>query len=255
MQAFNRLLTFIWFTLLEYGRSGRILVEFFAGTVFFYIFFVKHWTGRVDGEAFFTLTGIFLLALAIYTVSSMIHLGDRPHGYVILSRKIGRAGYLCGYYIAAYIIIVLLYLLISLAGWSFHYVKALDTIGWLIGSVPLLLNIGLFMALLLMLSPMVFSTGWRLFILGLIALAFSGNFLSGPAMQKLPETARILLASLQMILSLPLVPAFSGFALSVHHKFGSQAVVVIVAQLSLLVALLSMSLYAFSQRELVFDHD
>lgn len=255
MGSLKRLFYFSLFTLLEYVRSGRILVELLAAGLFFFIFFIKRWSGTVTDDQFFTLMGIFTLAITIYTMSSMIHLGDRPQGYVLLSRKLSRTSYLFGLYLGAFVVVAGVYLLISLAGDLTDSVRDLGVLDWLFGTLPLFLNMGLFMALLLMLSPLVFSTGWRLLFLGTIALAFSDSFLSRPSLEGLPTTIKLLLSSLQTIVSWPLVPALSGFALSVHREVGLHALVVIIAQVSLLIALLGLTLYVFSHRELVFEHE
>jgi hypothetical protein len=48
------------------------------------------------------------------------------------------------------------------------------------------------------------------------------------------------------------VPAFSGFALAVDREISLYAGIVIVAQFSLLVALLGLAFFSFSRRELMF---
>jgi hypothetical protein len=255
MRSLVRLFYLLVFTLLEYIRSGRFLVELIATVGFFYAFFLQQWGGEIDVEHFFTLGGVFTLAITLYTTSSVIGLGDRPQGYVVLSRRVGRTAYLVALYLSAAIIVTVVYLLISAAAMIANVPEQMDLGNWLIGTLPLLLNVGLFMALLLMLSPLVFPTGWRLFVLSLIALAFSGNFISGPVYTSLPSTLRAILSSLQTILIWPLVPVFSGFALAMNRELNAHALVVLVAQVSLLAALLGVSLYVFSQREMVFSSD
>lgn len=243
---------FTLFTLLEYVRSGRVFVDLTATVIFFYVFFLLGENRTVDDQYFFTLTSIFTMALTLYTMSAVMSLGDRPLCYVLLARKLGRSGYLLGLYFCAFFVVATNYLLISLAARVVNPVQDLTFLGWVIGSIPLLLNVGLFVALLLMLSPLVFSTGWRLFLLSLFALAFSGNFLTGPVRNAMPEILQHILSSLQTILSWPLVPAFSGFALSLNREVSVYALVVFIAQLSLLIALLSLSLFSFSRREIIF---
>jgi len=43
LKTFTRTFRFVGFTLVEYARSGRILVELLAGMIFFYIF-LRRWT-------------------------------------------------------------------------------------------------------------------------------------------------------------------------------------------------------------------
>lgn len=255
MLALKRTLRFTIFTLLEYGRSARILVELIAAMAFFYIFLRK--TGQsIDAAYFFTTTGVFVPALVLFTMSSMIGLADRPQGYIVLARRLGRAGYLLGLFLSAVLIAAAVYGLICIATALLNPPLDLTLQGWLLSTPPLLLNVGLMAALVLMLSPLVFPTGWRLFVLGLIALAFSSNFMGGTLREQLREQFSVgytLLMSVQTMLSWPLVPAFSGFALALRPDYSGSAPVIIIAQLSLLVALLGLSLYAFSRRDLVFN--
>ncbi len=255
MLALVRTISFILFTLVEYVRSGRILIELVAVMLFYYAFFMRQLGGDVRAENFFILTGIFMLVLTLYTMSSFISLGDRPQGYVILARQMGRTGFLLGLYSSAALTVFSMYLFLSFITSIIGIPDDLTLAGWLFGSIPLLLNAALFMALLLILSPLVFSTGWRLFTLLLIALAFSGNFISGPVFHALPETVKMVLNGVQTILSWPLVPIFSGFALAIHRNLSIHALVVIVSQGSLLVALLGLALYAFSRRETILSSE
>lgn len=249
-----RTLVFVFFTITEYVRSGRIVVEVLAAVVFSTIF-LRGGEEGVDAEKFFTMTGIFTLALTIYTVSSVLGLGDRPQSYVILARRLGRAGYLLGLYLQALLVLGGTYLLVTLFTVVLSRPPDLSVGEWLLGSLPLLLNVALLAALLLMLSPMVFSTGWRLLLLALIALAFSGNFdfFTNPILEQVPVSMQNVLKGLQTMLSWPLVPAFSGFALTQERVYNASALVIIMAQCSLLIALLSLAVYSFTRRELMFS--
>lgn len=144
------------------------------------------------------------------------------------------------------------YILMSLATIVLHQPVGLTVGNWLLGTLPLFLNVSLLGALMLLLSPMVVSSGWRLLILGLIALAFSSNFIGHPILDTLPTTVTNVLAGAQTILSWPLVPAFSGFALTLSRDYSGSALVIIIAQVSLLVTLLAVAVYAFGQRDLIF---
>jgi hypothetical protein len=246
-----RTIAFTRFTLLEYLRSGRIWVEIAAAGVF-YIIFLR---GEISAEKYFSLSGIFCLLLSLYTTSVIVGLGDRPQGYVVLARRIGRAGYLFGLYLSALLVLTLVYLLVAALAAGLSQPGGLTLAAWAFGSLPLLLNVALLSALLLMLSPMVFSAGWRLLVLTLIALAFSGNwdFLGNGALEALPSVVQSVLSSLQTILGWPLVPAFSGFALALNPDYSSSALTILVSQVSLLVALLGIAIYSFSQRELLLS--
>jgi hypothetical protein len=249
-QAVLRTFAFARFTLLEYLRSGRIWVELLAAGVF-YIVFLR---GDIPAEKYFSLAGIFCLLLSLYTTSVIVGLGDRPQGYVVLARRVGRAGYLLGLYISTMVVLTLAYLLVAALTIGLSQVEGLPLLRWALGSLPLLLNVALLSALLLMLSPLVFSAGWRLLVLTLIALAFSGNwdFLGNAALETLPPTVQSVLSSLQTILGWPLVPAFSGFALALDPTYNS-ALTILVSQVSLLIALLGISIYSFVQREVLLS--
>ena len=173
---------------------------------------------------------------------------------MLLSRGVGRATFLLGIFLAACTIVAGAYGLLCLTVALLNRPIDLDLLGWLLGTLPLLLNIGLLAALMLMLSPLVFPTSWRLVVLGLIALAFSSNFIGGTLLQALPETLRSLLRALQALLGGPLVPAFYGFQLAVTRDYSTlTAYANLLAQASLLVSLLGLALYAFSRRDLIFS--
>ena len=251
MAGFIRLLRFTWFTLLEYLRSGRILVELIAAVAFFYLFLMRRGDSSIASGQLFALTGLFSLALTLYTMSAFMGLSDRPQGYLLLARRLGRGSYLLGFYLATLAIIFGVYGLESIAVALVNRPSDLGLSGWMLGSLPLLLNVALMAALMLMLSSLVFSPGWRLTVLG--ALAFSSNLINGPLLQSLPDWLRNLLTAIQSLLSWPLVPPFFAYELSVTRDYSANALVIIVAQLSLIVALLGLSVYAFGRRELMFS--
>lgn len=259
MRSITRTLYFSLFTLIEYVRSWRILVEFLATGIFFYGFFVQHWgSAERDGELFFNLTCIFLMLLTFYTTSSVLSLADRPQGYLVLSRRIGKTGYLLGVYLAGMNILSTLYGLIMIAATVVgdkHGAHRFDLNQWFLAAPPLLLNVALLMAFLFLISPFVLASGWRLFLLFLIALALSGNFISGPVREKLSPLMRNLLSSAQTLLSWPLVPILSGFSLTLNSEHGFHAIVILIAQCSLLVSILGFALYLFSKRELLLSED
>ncbi len=248
MLRFLRLMLFIF---LDYYRSARIVIEVIATSIFFMIF-LRSGTRIIDAEYFFTVSSIFIFGLTLYTMSVMLNLSDRPQGYMLLARRLSRASYLLGFYSTGLVILGSVYILMSLATIVLHQPVGLTVGNWLLGTLPLFLNVSLLGALMLLLSPMVVSSGWRLLILGLIALAFSSNFIGHPILDTLPTTVTNVLAGAQTILSWPLVPAFSGFALTLSRDYSGSALVIIIAQVSLLVTLLAVAVYAFGQRDLIF---
>ncbi len=251
MPSILRFLRLILFIFLDYYRSARIVIELIATSIFFLIF-LRSGTRAIDAEYFFTVSSIFIFGLTLYTMSVMLNLSDRPHGYVLLARRLSRASYLLGFYSTGLVILISAYILMSLATILLHQPVGLTVGNWLLGTLPLFLNVSLLGALMLILSPMVVSSGWRLLILGLIALAFSSNFIGHPILDTLPTTVTNVLAGVQTILSWPLVPAFSGFALTLSRDYSGSALVILIAQVSLLVTLLAVAVYAFAQRDLIF---
>lgn len=250
LRPLSRLIVFVWFVLLEYVRSGRIWVEV-GGAIAFYVIFLR---GDIDASKFFSLIGIFSVILTIYTASSVMGLGDRPPGYIILVRRVGRGGYLLGLFCASIVIVTLIYILLSLITILLSNVVGLDLTQWLLGTLPLLLNVGLLTALLQMLSPLVFSAFWRLFVLGMIALAFTESFWGRAQIDALSPTVRNLLRGLETILSYPLAPALSGYALSLSRDYGGFVpLLTLASQTLLLLLLLLLSVYSFSQRELLLS--
>lgn len=245
MSAIRRTLLFSAFTLLEYLRSGRILVELVATVIYFYVFFRRQET-PLGADQFFTNNGIFTLALALYAASTILGLGDRPQGYVVLTRRLGRTGYLLGLYLAVLSVVLGAYGLISL-GCALYNQPAGMTLGqWLLGSLPLALNVAIAAALLCLLSSLVFAPGWRLVVLGLLAAAFSSKLLDRTFAQPLA-------APLHTVLAAPLLPAFAGFELSVTRQYNSLSAALILAQILMTLGLLALALYSFGRRELVFS--
>lgn len=249
----GRLITLVWFTLLEYGRSGRIWIEIGLMLACFVVFLRADRTVGVEPRHFFLTAGLFMLALTFYTISTVVAMGDRPQNYLLLVRRVGRATYLLGLYGSAMLVLGSVYAALSGLTALVSRFDGLSSREWLLGSVPLLLNCGLLAALVMMLSPLVFSSSWRLFVMSLIALAFSSSFLGSARIDAMPDTVRNMLTSLQTLLSWPLVPAFSGFALSLSRDYSGNAVVILVAQAALLVALLSLAVYSFAHRELLLN--
>lgn len=253
LAATRRTLRFTSFILLEYLRSARILVEIVSIPVFYFIFLRRE---EMNAEYFFAVTGVYTPLLTLYTMSVIIGLGDRPQSYMLLVRRLGRAGYLMGLFLATVAVVAATYGVICLMTGIINSPVDLDPRSWILGTLPLMLNVALLAALLLMLSPLVFPTGWRLFVLAMIALAFSGNILGGTFREQLATNFPALLnviGGIQAVLSWPLVPAFSGFALALSRDYSGSAPVVLLSQISLLISLLGLSIYAFIRRDLIFS--
>jgi len=252
MNILTRTLRFTGFTLVEYARSGRILVELLASLIFFYIF-LRRWTSLPLPEYFFETTSLFALALTFYSTSSMLGLGDRPQGYLLLVRRLGRGGYLLGFYLAAQVIVWGVYWLISLVMALYNPIQGLDLRGWLLGSLPLLLNTALLGALLTLLTPIVLPATGRLVVLAVVAIAFSGGLIGGQTLADLPAPVTAAINISRTIFSTPLLPAFTGFALSISRDYSGIAFAIPLAQLFLTLGLLTMAVYVFARREVILS--
>jgi hypothetical protein len=252
MNALARTFWFAVFTLNEYLRSGRIVVEAVATAVAYYLFF-RRWTTPMTPEYFFSTVGLFALGLTVYTGSTILALGDRPYGYVILARRLGRGPYLLGLYLTILAVTWGMYGVICLLVALTNPIRGLGFADWVLGTIPLLLNLALLAAFLTLLTPIVLPAPWRLAVLALVALAFSGSLIGGATLSSLPESVAIALDVVRTVLSTPLLPAFTGFAISVSRDYSGASAVVPVAQLFLVIGLLAFAVYSFAKRELVFS--
>jgi hypothetical protein len=243
-------LDFAAFTLGEYARSGRILIETLVTVACLLLFF------RSDGnppppEYFFSIAGVFTLALTLYSGSALLSLGDRAHGYLPISHGLQRPAYLLGLFLSVVAIVAAAYGGLSLAVAIINPAQGLDVRGWLLGTLPLMLNVTLLAALMTLMTPIVLSAGWRLAALALVALAFSGNLIGGPTLASLPAPLATALDVVRTVFSAPLLPAFTGFALAVSRDYSGLSIVVPLAQLFLTLGVLGLAISVFTRRELV----
>lgn len=245
----TRTLRFALFTLIEYVRSGRILIEVLVVAAAYYLFF----RDAMDSAYFFTYAGLCAVLLMLITATSIMGLGDRLQGYIVLMRRLGRGGYLIGLYLAALLVGIASYSALSLLVALFNHVSDLTFLDWLRRSIPLVLNIALLSALLTLLSPIVLTVGWRLLTLAIVALAFSGNLISGQTLQDMPDLLQLTIQVLRTIAGTPLLPAFAGFTLAVTGDYSGANVAIVFSQAFLTLSLLALALYAFSRRELIFS--
>jgi len=241
MQALRRILTFTQFTFAEYVRSGRIVIELVA-TVLFWTLFLRQYPVGLD--QFFSLIGIFTLLLALYTTAAVLSLGERPQGYVVLTRALGRGGYLLSHYLVVLIIVVVMFCFVS--GLTLLFKLPFD-FTWrelFKGALPLLLNIGLLSSLMVLLSSLVLSNTWRLVLLAILAIAlYSQAWHLWPVFR--------FIEPLQSIFSWPVYPAIAGFRLATTRQFSNGAVYIPLAQFALTVLLLSFALISFKRRDII----
>lgn len=192
---------------------------------------------------------VYLALLSGYTMSALARMGNRPQGYLLLARDLGRSGYLAGLYLASLLVVLGTYLLFSAL---MHVIwlsrPATLTFGdWLVGSVPLLLNSGILMAFVALITPLVLTTWPRLLVLGLVVLALGRDV---DIFGHLPGHS--LLKPIETLLGLPLLPLFAGYALATSPGVTLlERGVVALEQLLLLIVLLVVALLAFERRELI----
>ncbi len=240
----NRIWIFTRFTLSEYVRSGRILVELAATIAFWAVFFRDRGLVPITLDQFFSLGSVFTLLLTLYTVSSLMSLGERPQSYLLLTRPLGRSGYLIGLYTTALLIVGLMFGI--LAGLMLIFNRPLDfaSIELLKGALPLLLNVALFASLMVLLSPLVLPNSLRLLILALLAIAlYSQSWHLWPFFR--------FIEPLQSLLSWPIFPALRGFRLAATRDFSGGNIYVPLAQLALTAVLLLAALASFRQRDII----
>ncbi len=252
MRMIYQMLQCLDFTFAEYTRSGRVLIEVAAAAGCGLIFFRPGAGQDSTPEYFFSIAGAFTLALCLYTSSAIFALGDRPHSYLLMAHGLGRRAFLLGLFIAIVGIVSACYGVLSLIIAVINPILDLDVRGWILGTIPLLLNVALLAALLTLLTPLVLPAGWRLVALSLVALAFSGNLISGPTMAALPNGVATVLDVVRTVLGAPLLPAFTGFALAISRDYSGISVLVAPAQIALTLGLLSLALNVFGRRELMF---
>jgi ABC-type transport system involved in multi-copper enzyme maturation permease subunit len=235
------MLTFTRFTLAEYIRSGRIIIELVAAVLFWGLF-LREW--QIGLEQFFSLTGIFTLLLALYTTAALLSLGERPQGYVMLTRPLGRNGYLLGLYLVGLIIVVTVFVLISALTIILN--RPFDFLwpDFLRGALPLLLNIGLLSSLIVLLSALVLPNVLRLALLAVLAVAlYSQAWHLSPAYR--------FIEPFQSLFSWPIYPAIAGYKLSTSRDWNEGAIYIPLAQLALTVLLISLALIAFKRRDVI----
>ena len=156
-----------------------------------------------------------------------------------------------GLWLASIIVVFSAYGLLSAGVALINPVEGLDMRGWFAGTLPLALNIMLLAALLTLLAPFVLRMVWRLIMLAIVAIAFSGNLLSGPTIASLPTPLAATLDVLRTIFSTPLLPAFTGFALAVSRDYSGISAIVPLTQLLLVLGILGLAIWQFSRRELL----
>ena len=243
MNALRRIAVFTRLTLTEYTRSGRILIEITLAIAFWGIFF-QNASVLVTLPQVFQLSGIFTLLLTLYTVSSMLSLGDRAQGYIVLTRPLGRRGYLLGLYAAAVLVVWLTYVLIVALTTLVNRPIDFTARDLLLGSIPTMLNIALLAALMMLLSSLVLKNVPRLFLLAALAIALYSN--SWPQAR-----SNRLIATAQSVFSWLLVPAMKGYQLAQTRVYSGGGAAILVAQVAMTVLLLSLALSAFARRDLI----
>ncbi|MHB1415816.1 MAG: hypothetical protein ACYC1C_11235 [Chloroflexota bacterium] len=256
----RRTLSFSGFTVGEYIHSGRILVELLALILVWWFFFKPQVdSGLVDSD-FFSVAGLFFPALAAVTTAMTMSLGNRPQGYVVLGRALGRTGYLIGLYLAAIFITAFTYLLllayVLVASQSAAPATTIVPTRWLLGTLALFLNVGIAAAFVTLLTPLVISRLPRLILLALLGVALSGlgqdNNLLGLNVALGTDAIGRLLGSIVTAWAVILLPVGQGYGLAVVGTYGDFAVATVLSQLAVMLMLLALGLVVFCRRELIF---
>ncbi len=245
MSALHRSAVFTQLTLTEYARSGRILIELTLAVAFWGIFF-QNPAVLLTLPQVFQLSGIFTMLLTLYTASSILSLGDRAQGYIVLTRPLGRRGYLLGLYLSAVIVVWLTYLVIVALTTIINRPVDFTLRDLLLGSVPTMLNVALLAALMILLSSLVLRNVPRLLLLAALAIALYSN--SWPQVR-----ANRLIATLQSTFSWLLVPAMKGYQLAQTRSYAGGGGAILLAQLAMTILLLSLALSAFARRDLILS--
>ncbi len=246
MSAIRRIAVFTYLTLAEYMRSGRILIELTLAVAFWGLFF-QNPRGFLGLTQVFQLSGIFTLLLTLYTASSMLSLGDRAQGYIVLTRPLGRRGYLLGLYIAAVIVVWLTYAVVMALTILVNRPVDFTFRDLILGTLPTLLNVALLAALMMLVSSFVLKNVPRLLVLAALAIALYSN--SWPQAR-----GNRLIASLQSLFSWLLVPSMKGYQLAQTRVYGNGGAAILLAQLAMTILLLSLALNAFARRDLILSN-
>ncbi|MBV9790330.1 MAG: hypothetical protein JOZ51_19220 [Chloroflexi bacterium] len=239
---------FTGFTVREYVRSGRIVIEILAMLAALWLLFWPRSSRPISSEQFFGLGGLVFLGISAYTTLIVMRMGYRPQNYVVLFRSLGRAGYLAGLYTATVLLVGMIYLLLSVLVAILHSNSLPFSFGgWLLGSLPLLLNVMIVAAFMTLTAPLVVSGRLRLVLLALVLLALSQD------RDVLGDVVGGALGPIQTILGLPLMPVLGGFNLAVQHSLSLAALGIMLAQVVLAGLLLAVALLAFERRELILQ--
>ncbi|CAA9286964.1 MAG: hypothetical protein AVDCRST_MAG26-3814 [uncultured Chloroflexia bacterium] len=244
MSTLRRVNTFTWLTLKDYVRSGRVLIELTLAVAFWGLFFQKY-AGFTFSQVFH-LGGLFTLLLTLYTTSSMLGLADRAQGYILLTRPLGRRGYLLGIYVAAVLVVWLAFALIIVLTLLVNRPVDFSWRDLLLGGVPTLLNVALLAALMVLISSLVLKNVPRLLLLAALAIALYSN--SWPQAR-----SNRILAALQTTFSWLLMPGMKGYQLAETRVYSGGGSAILLAQLAMTVLLLSLALIAFTRRDLILS--
>ncbi len=238
--------SFTTFQFAEYVRSGRIVIELVA-TVLFWGLFLRQYPVQV--EQYFSLAGVLTLLMTLYTSTALLGLGERPQGYVLLTRPLGRSGYLLGLYLVTVIVVCLMFILLTAVTLIYDrfVFQSFGLGGGEIakGALPLVLNIALLGALMTLLSSLVLTNTWRLVLLAILAIALYSNA------WHLWEGVYRFIEPFQSLFSWPVLPAIAGFKLATTRDYSSGGIWIPLAQAALTVLLLSIALSSFRRRDVI----
>ncbi len=246
MNRVRAVLALMGATIAEYLRSLRWLVEFGLAALAYVLYFRQP---GLDAQGFTTglhLFGGICVAVAAQGIYAM---ADREQGMLLLTRRIGRSGYLLAHLLTVVIIAIAGCGLLSAAVALTAPVAGLTLADWGFAVLPLVLNIVLLAAMVLLLTPLVLAPGWRLLILLAAMLAFSGTLIGGQTLAALPAPLVLLLDVLRTIFAVPLLPFFSGYEIGVTGD-RANAPVLLATQSLMALGLVALVLTIFARRDL-----
>ncbi len=239
-----RLATFVRFLFADHVRSGRILVELGGTIAFWAVFLRSSLSSPLTLDVFFSTSSIFTLLLTFYTASALLGVAERPQGYLLVTRPLGRRGYLLGFYIVAVLVALLMYVLLTVLTFIFNRPLDWSFVEWAKGGVPLVLNIGVVAALMTLMSSLVLQNRERLVVLAVLAVTlYSQTF-------HLRSFFRFI-QPIQSALSWLIVPPLRAYQLAITRAFEATDVFVLLGQIGLTAALLGLALWAFSRRNVI----
>lgn len=245
----NRVGNLTLFLLDDYRRSWKFLVELAGLVIVIWVFFWPRSTRGLEGEQFFTITGIFLLVQSAYTCGVFAMSGRNPRALLFLTRKVGKDGFMASLFAASLAMSTTVFAILTTCVFLLNWVMGQQILmtpgGWVRGTLPLALNVAMIQAFVLLVSPSVLPAWPRIAILGFLAVTATPDLrhvASQPALE-------VLMNVLYGLGALLLTPLLSGLSLSISMRYGDGSLSILLWQGIDAALLLGTALAIFSRRE------